>query len=354
MKTRVLLFAVITLVVTTVAPALAADMPTKTYSHNLQANAYFIKAQDYLSKSDPRTGGTFSNGREAIRLYELAIKADPKFALAYVDMARAWLTLGYSNPGAATDSEAIPPVRSALRKAIAIDPNLPDAHLMTAAIAYNLDYDWPTADREYRAGLELDPNNGAAHANYAAFLGDMGRFPEALAQETKADTLATSATTDFALARVNFWMRRYDTAAQYCQKSLALQDNLTVRFYLGLIYARAGQYDKAIPELQKTTEEHNGGAFAGLAYAHAMTGKRDLAQGMLAELFATRNSGQVVDYRVAAVYLALDHKARAMEWPNMSYRRHENYIAQLNVDPEMAPLRSDPQFQKLMQKMRLS
>jgi tetratricopeptide (TPR) repeat protein len=334
-----------------VSPSLAQDGPATVYSQNQKANDLFLKAREYLAKSDPRTGGTFANGREAIKLYQQAVKADPKFALAYVDMARAWLSLGYSNPGAASDAETMPPMRAALRSAVAADPKLADAHLMIAAVAYNLDYDWETADREYRRGLELQPNNANAHANYAAFLGAMGRFPEALDQAAKAEALAPSASTDFAFARVYFWMRRYDDAAAYCNKSLAKQDNLAVRFYLGLIYAAAGQYDKAIPELQKTTEEKNGGALAGLAYAYAMTGKRDLAQQMLGQLYANREQGLVVDYRVAAVYLALGDKAQAMEWLNMSYDRHENWMPILKVDPAMDPLRSDPRFQELMHKM---
>jgi tetratricopeptide (TPR) repeat protein len=354
MKPHTLFVASVAIAAIVASPAFAGDGPNAVYSANPKANALFLEARDYLSKGDPRTGGTFANGRKAIALYQEALKADPKFALAEVDMARAWLRLGYSNPGAASDAETMPPVRAALRRAVEIDPNLPDAHLMIAAVAYNLDYDWATADREYRRGLELQPDNADAHANYAAFLGVMGRFPEALAQATKAEALATSAATDFAFARIYFFMRRYDTAAEYCQKSLAKQDNQGVRFYLGLIYAANEQYDKAIPELQKTTLEHNGGAFAGLAYAYAMTGKHDLAQQMLDKLFADRQSGLVVDYRVAAVYLALGDKDQAMEWLNMSYNRHENWTPLLKVDPAMDPLRSDPRFVQLMQKMGLT
>ena len=60
------------------------------YSQNPEANELFLKARDSYGKSDPRTGGSLDKAREAIKLYEQALKKDPKLALAYVGTARAW------------------------------------------------------------------------------------------------------------------------------------------------------------------------------------------------------------------------------------------------------------------------
>ena len=324
------------------------------FSQDPQANELFVKAREYLGKSDPRVGGQLANAREAIKLYEQAVAKDPGFALAYVDMARAWLRLGYSNPDGASTEEIMPPARAALAKSVELDSNLADAHLMLAALAFNIDYEWDKADREYSRGLQLQPDNGDAHANYAAFLSSMGRFSEALAQMKKAGALAPSAATDFAFARIYYAMHRYKAAAAYCQKSLAQQDNMVVRFYLGLIYAAQKQYDKAIPELKATTTEKNGGALAGLAYAYAMAGERQRALELLDTLYASRESGLIVPYRVAAVYVALDDKDQAFNWLGKSYEDHDNWLAQLQVDPVMDPLRSDARFQELLHKMHFS
>jgi tetratricopeptide (TPR) repeat protein len=337
-----------------VAPASAHNEPSAVYSQNPEANALFLKARAYLNDSDPRVGGKLQNAREAIRVFAQAVDKDPRFALAYVDMARAWLRLGYSNPDGASTGEIMPPARAALAKAVALDPNLADAHLMLAAIAYNIDYEWAKADREYSLGLHLQPDNADAHANYAAYLSTMGRFPAALAQMAKASALAPSATTDFAFARIYYAMHRYDSAADYCSKSLAKQDNLVVRFYLGLIYAAQKRYDRAIPEFEATTVEKNGGALAGLAYAYALAGERERAIELLDKLYAGRESGLVVPYRVAAVYVALGDTDQAIKWLRKSYEDHDNWLAQLRVDPVMDPLRADPRFQELMRKMRFS
>jgi tetratricopeptide (TPR) repeat protein len=329
----------------------AAQAPA-TFSIVPEANELFLKGREFLARSDPRTGGTFANARQAIATFEQAIAKDPQFALAYVDMARAWLRLGYSNPDGAKDEEIMPPARAALAKALQLDPKLADAHLATAAIAYNLDYDWDKAGAEYALGLQLAPGNADAHTSYASYLSTMGRFPEALKEQAQAQALAPSAQADFAFARIHYAMRDYDAAADYCNKSLARQDNLVVRFYLGLIHVAQKQYDKAIAELEATTHERNGGALAGLAYAYAMAGNPDRARELAGKLFVDNTSGLIVPYRMAAVYLALGDKDKAFEWLGKSYAERDNWLAQLKVDPVMDPLRSDPRFKELMHKLR--
>jgi hypothetical protein len=75
---------------------------------------------------------------------------------------------------------------------------------------------------------------------------------------------------------------------------------------------------------------------------------------LLDKLYAGRESGLIVPYRVAAVYVALGDRDQAVKWLGKSYEGHDNWLAQLQVDPVMDPLRSDPRFQELMRKMRLS
>jgi tetratricopeptide (TPR) repeat protein len=99
--------------------------------------------------------------------------------------------------------------------------------------------------------------------------------------------------------------------------------------------------------------EHNGGALAGLAYAYALAGHKDRAMALLDQLYAGHESGLIVPYRVAAVYVALGDEAQAFKWLDKSYDTHDNWLAQLKVDPVMDPLRSRPQFQQLMRRMGL-
>lgn len=136
-------------------PRLAEEQAAVIYSQNSEANGFFLKAREYAAKSDPRTGGKLANAREAIKLFKQAVAKDPLFALAYVEMSRAWLSLGYSDPDGAKNEEILPPGRAALLKALELDPRLPEAHLGLAALYYSVDFDWSRAEQEYKAALEL-------------------------------------------------------------------------------------------------------------------------------------------------------------------------------------------------------
>jgi Tfp pilus assembly protein PilF len=144
-------------VATFLSPTWAQSEPAVVYSKNSEANALFLKAREYLAKSDPRTGGKLANAREAIKLIEQAVEKDPSFALAYVELSRAWTSLTYSDPDGATNEEILPPARAAALKAVQLDPKLPEAHLGLASLAFSVDYDWDTAEREYKLALQLQP-----------------------------------------------------------------------------------------------------------------------------------------------------------------------------------------------------
>ena len=324
------------------------------YSQIPEANELFLKAREYYSKSDPRTGGKLANAREAIKLYEQAVKKDPKFALAYVEMSRAWLQLSYSDPDGLSNKEILPHAREALLKGLALDNKLVDAHLVLAGLYYSTDYDWKKAEREYKLVLQLAPNNVSAHTGYAAYLSSMGRFEEALNEAQQANKLMPSRG-DLVLARIYYSMHRYDEAADYCHRGLQKEENVLGHFFLGFIYAAQQRFDEAIPEFQKAADvSHNAGALSGLAYGLALSGRKDEAHKILNELLTTHKGGVHVPYRLAAVYLALGDKDQAIEYLKKDYEQRGNWMNQLKVDPVMDPLRSDPRFKQLMRLMKFT
>jgi tetratricopeptide (TPR) repeat protein len=324
------------------------------YSQNPEANELFLKAREFAKKGNPRVpGGALANAREAVKLYEEAVKKDPKFALAYVEMARAWLSLGYSDSDGMSNEQIVPPAKAALQKALELDENLAEAHLALASVCFSLDYNWEKAEAEYKRALTLRPDNAAAHTSYAAYLGAMGRFDDAVAEAKKGAELAPSGMADITLARIYYSMRHYDQAADYCLTSLKKEDNVLGHFFLGFIYVAQQKRDEAIAEFQKaTTYSKNGGALAGLAYGYAVSGRKEDAEKIINELKRGTGSGLIVPYRLAAVYVALGDKDQAIEWLKKEYQDRGNWMTQLKVDPVMDPLRSDPRFQDLMRRMK--
>ena len=130
---------------------------------------------------------TQSGFHEAIRLFQEAVEKDPKYARAYAGLADCYAMLSIYGLGPADDY--IPKARAAALTSLQIDDSLAEAHASLAIIAQSYDYDWPTAEKEFRRALDLNPNYATAHQWYAESLAFQGRFGEALAESEKARQL---------------------------------------------------------------------------------------------------------------------------------------------------------------------
>ena len=121
---------------------------------------------------------------QGIALYQQAIALDPNYAPAWAGLAQAWTRSGAS--GAGSRSQLMAQARAAAGRALMLEPTLADAHVAQGAIAEQFDYDWPTAEREFRQAIGLDPRSSAAHGAYAALLAREGQFAPALAESARA------------------------------------------------------------------------------------------------------------------------------------------------------------------------
>jgi len=116
---------------------------------------------------------------ESIGYFEEAIKGDPTFAPAYVGLANAYGGLSTVLFGAPPE-KARSKVMSAARKALELDPESAEAHVLLANMQ-QIQWQWAEAEAEYRRALELNPNDAAAHLGLADWLLCQGRTEEALA-----------------------------------------------------------------------------------------------------------------------------------------------------------------------------
>jgi Tfp pilus assembly protein PilF len=124
---------------------------------------------------------------QSIREFEDAITKDPAFAPAYVALADAHSDLGTIIIGGDPDRER-PQVESTARKALELNPNLAEAHVLLAEMARQ-QWRWAEAEAEYRRALELNPNDSDAYAKLAQWLLCQGRSDEALSSAQRARKL---------------------------------------------------------------------------------------------------------------------------------------------------------------------
>jgi len=299
-----------------------------------------------------------SNGRsaveESIAYFEHAIKMDPTFAPAYVGLAAASNELGTVFIGASPD-ETRPKVISAARKALELDPDLAEAHVLVAN-ALQKQWHWAEAEAEYKRAMEVSPNDAGAHAGLALWLLCQGRKDEALAWTQRGRELDPLAVSGDSIAWILFQSHRYDEAIRELHSVLSVRpENATALSYLGFSLIANNQPADAIPVLEKSISlSHGSPAATGVlirAYSHA--GRRQDALRLLAELQQRRKAGYVPAGAFVNAYLGLDDNEQAFAWLEQAYKEQSNILQFLKVHPYFDPIRGDPRFRDLVRRTGL-
>ena len=138
-------------------------------------------------------GNNKSDLEESITYFNQAIRKDPTFAPSYLGLASAYWDLGSVFMGGVAEQER-PRAVVAAQKALELDPELAEAHVLMALIA-ETQWHWAEAESEYHRALDLRPNDAAAYSGLAWWLDCQGRTEEAVTMRRHArelDPLAVS------------------------------------------------------------------------------------------------------------------------------------------------------------------
>jgi tetratricopeptide (TPR) repeat protein len=291
---------------------------------------------------------------KAIALYEQAIARDPKYALAYAGLANSYVLLPFY--ASMPQREAMPKAREAALKALQLDPNLAEAHNALGKILNFDDLDLAGAAREFRRAIELQPNNATAHQWYGnGPLDSLGRFDEAIAETKRAvelDPLSPIINNDHTYPL--YYAGRYDEAAAQLKKAIELDPAFFYsRQTLGLVLQAKGDLAGAIAEFEKARQLTGDPLYVVLlAVAKTKMGDKNIAQQALADLDKVHRDRQGLAYDRALLYLGIGNKEEALRWLEQSYAdRNGANLSWINVEPMLDPLRGDPRFEALVQKV---
>jgi TolB-like protein/Tfp pilus assembly protein PilF len=311
-----------------------------------QAHEAYLKGRYYSNKR------TEKNLKKSIEYFQQAIEKDPNYASAYSGMADAYALLGYR--GDLPSKETLSQAKRAALKAVELDDTLAEAHASLAFIAETHEWDWLTAEREYKRALDLNPGYAVGHNWYAGYLMYLGRFDEGIAEAKRARELdPLSLAINNALGGRLLLAGRDNEAIEQIQRTLDMDPNFApAHSRLGWAYLRNGTYEQAISEFQKAIALSDSPDFLiDLGYAYAVAGNRDQAQKILAQLKRKRERGFASSSALAIVYGALDEKDEAFAWLQKSYEERDPQLTYLKVGPRFDPLRKDPRFRELLRRM---
>jgi TolB-like protein/DNA-binding winged helix-turn-helix (wHTH) protein/Tfp pilus assembly protein PilF len=313
-----------------------------------QAYDLYLKGRYFWNK---RTKDGF---QQAADYFQQAIANDPNYARAYAGLADTFALM--SSWSYVPQTEAIPKARAAALRALQLDDGLAEAHTSLALIAENYDYDWQTAENEYRRAIQLDPQYATAHQWYAECLSFQGRFPEALEESERArqlDPLSLIIATDH--AAILYFARQYDRAIEQFRAVLAMEPNFARAHMVVYPYVEKGMFSEAQEEAGRWHHGDGSPVWEVQAYVYGRWGKQQEAERALAQWKRGSLARPVAaTFVVLEAYVATGRKEEALALIEKSYREHSNLVTSLKVEPALDPLRGDPRFQELLRRTGLA
>ena len=313
---------------------------------NPEAYEAYLKGRYFWNKR------TADGLKRAVDYFDQAIEKDPNYAQAYAGLTDSYALLGDWEYGVLAPSEAYPKAKAAAIKALELDNALGEAHTSLAFSLDVFDWDWESAEREFRRAIGLNPGYATAHHWYAWHLSEMGRNSEAIAEMRKAENLdPLSLIISADVAEILLVAHLNDKAIVQSRKTVDMDPNFAIAHYeLGQAFVEKHSYNEAIAEFQKAIELSGGSipCTSNLAYAYAVSNKRNEAVKILNDVKtrSTRNAAEI-----ALMYVGLGEKDQAMKWLGKAYEEHFN--PSILLRPAFDPLRSDPRFQNLVHRIGL-
>ncbi|GAC1411992.1 MAG: hypothetical protein NVSMB53_08620 [Gemmatimonadaceae bacterium] len=332
----------------TISYADIASAPANRHTESVQAYGLYLRGRYAWNKR------TSDGVIEGIKYFEQAIALDPTYALAYTGLADSYsLHIDYRNVPVHEGHER---AKHYARKAIELDDTLAEAHASLAWSLFIYDWDWDGATREFHRAIELDPRYAPAHQWYAFMLASQGKFDEALLEaHTAQENDPASVSVRRSLGYCYLYARKYEQARYHLDRAIAMNPTAEESYRIqGLTLTFLRQFpaaERVLREALALAPECGTMTKATLAYSLAAAGDLSYAREVAAELEEKKKSEYVSPVELAIVYIAIRDAETALDWAEQAVEERRGWAAYLRVHPIVDPLRAEPRFEALVQRM---
>jgi TolB-like protein len=288
----------------------------------------------------------------ALARFQAVAESAPEYARAHCGIAQCYF--GMAQRGAPESAQLVSQARKASLRALELDPEMIEAHAAMAC-ALAMEWNWKEAETSFRRALELGSHHGT-YRQFSAFLAALGRFDEAwsylqIAQEIDPFSYRQKAS----YARLLFWSRRYEEAAEHFSKPLMYGPlPPEVLIYQALVQVQLGQGNEA----KKIAQSLQRGARApslfqtAIAEIYALSGDKTLSAGIVEEFGLLAPAYPNSKFRKASLSLALGDTSKAISLLNESCEQREAELPWLAIDARFDPIRKRPRVSKILSSVR--
>jgi serine/threonine protein kinase/Tfp pilus assembly protein PilF len=320
----------------------------RSTTENLEAYNLYLQGRYYWGQ---RTREAMP---QSVELFQQAIEIDPNYALSYSGLADCYIAGGGRHLDLSAE-EAYEKAREAAQKALELDETLAEAHTSLAGVLTSYFWFWERADDAFIRAIELNPSYATARIWYAEHLWSIGRHDVSIRQAQLAlelDPLSPMISTSYGVSY--YFAGEYDQAIQQYQRTLAANPDFQRAIYwLGYSYAQKEMYPEAIEQFQRVLDLSGGDSvdLAALGYVYAIAGQRKEAEDVLSQLESRSKQSYVSPVDMAMLHANLGNIEQAFDYLEIAYKEHADRMSWVKVNPVFNPIRSDPRFQSLLQRM---
>jgi serine/threonine-protein kinase len=310
---------------------------------SVEAHNAYLQGHYYLERRD------VEGWRKALAFFDEAIRLDPEYALAYAERAETWSWLA-DQTGENVEAARLAAGRDA-EKAVALNPDLAEAHSALGWIRYFVDWNFPAAVSELRQAIRLAPGSGKPKVVLAQVQTTLGNLEAAIALARQgADFDPLSYFAHGTLARALVFDGRFDEGEAAGRRSAEVQPGAWAS-QRAQVYAELlrGNGEAALRHAQLEPSELYRRNELALTY-HTL-GDRAASDAALSEMIA--NDSAIAAYQIAQVYAWRGERDAAFEWLQRCYEIRDTGLLSVRADPMLRELHADPRYTALLVKMGL-
>lgn len=283
--------------------------------------------------------------------FEKAIELQPDYAAAWSGLGDTYAADAVS--GEMSPSPAFAEAETDVRKALALDDSLPEAHNALAAIYLFSKWDWKKAEAESLRSIDLNPNFAEGHHLHSYTLWVQNRDAEAL-QEQKLSSGLDSLTRPWALGEGYIYSRQFDMAIKDLQTSTQFRRDFWTEFNLSEAYEFKGMDREAAEHMaQAFTNLNDEKSATAIRLAFKEKGFRGVSEWMLNNQLAESKKKYVSPWNLAWNYAHLRRKEETLAALDDAYKQRSPWIIFVQQQPVFDFLHSDERYRALVKKIGL-
>jgi serine/threonine protein kinase/Tfp pilus assembly protein PilF len=291
--------------------------------------------------------------RMARQSFHQAIEKDPTYAPAYAGLAETYITGDTS----LDPKISIPLARAAAAKALALDETVGDAHVASAQLKYQEDWDWNGAEKEFKRAIELNPGDTLAHHLHSHLLLTMGRNQESLKESelyVRLDPVSPAAYDHLGFHYAADGQFELAIAA-YRRTSLLDPTWESSHQWLGDAYRHQGMSQEALVEYERAMalDKTNPEFVRALREAFELEGWKGYWEKILSSQLEKARHEYVSPSAIAIFYARLGDKENAFLYLEKAHANHDDALTLIKADRDLDLLHADPRYASLLRRMGL-